>query len=635
MAKEDESAAESAQSKALGLEPESAKEASLGHRLSTLNASNEFLNREMSMLESERDALRLELRNIQNSYAWKIIGRYRRWLARNQHRAPIRLYEAIASWMLNRTVGPEEQDPRTRYQLWIEAHELTAERIQVIAAAAAAFSYRPLISVYISVHGDMIENFLTRAIDSVRAQLYDNWKLYVARDETNEDRVRAMLDRYAAGEPRIKEEPFAESEFVVFLEQYGELSRDSLFELVKQLNRNRLADLIYWDEDEFDAEGSRCEPFFKPDWSPDLILSMNYVGRSFAVRKSLIDVVGGIRSEYGVDQVYDLILRVAERTDAIVHIPQVLYHRRETDTGSNSAQVIEAALRRRGLRGKVETSHPERHSVRYEVRGDPMVSILIPTKDKCLLLRQCINSIAKKTDYTNYEIVVLDNDSRDPETLKYFQQISDWVRVLRCPGRFNFSAINNRGAAEARGEFLLFLNNDTEVIQPDWMRALIEQAQRPEVGAVGAKLLFSDGRIQHAGIVLGIDGTTGHAFRLLPCDVPRRPQLANVIRNCSAVTAACMMMRRSLFDEVGAFDEALPLDFNDVDLCLRLRLRGYLIVYTPLALLYHHESATRGRFHIQECQELFLRRWGRYVRNGDPYYNRNLTLATEDWTIAI
>jgi GT2 family glycosyltransferase len=526
--------------------------------------------------------------------------------------------------MLNRTVGQEEQDPRKRYQLWIEAHELTAERIETIRAATVAFRYRPLISVYISVHGDVIENFLTRAIDSVRTQLYDNWEACIMTDEANKDHVRTMLDRYATGDPRFKEKHFLEGDFVVFLEQHGELSRASLFELVKQLNRNPLADLIYWDEDKFDATGSRCHPFFKPDWSPDLILSMNYVGRSFAARKSLIDDIGGIRSEYGVEQTYDLVLRAAERTEAIVHIPEVLYHRRETDAASQDAPVIERALQRRGLRGRVETSQPGRHSVRYEIRDDPMVSILIPTKDKCLLLKQCIDSIAKKTDYANYEIVVLDNDSRDPETLKYFQQVSDRVRVLRCPGRFNFSAINNRGAAEARGEFLLFLNNDTEVIRPDWMRALIEQAQRPEVGAVGAKLLFRDGRIQHAGIVLGIEGGAGHAFRLMPDDVAL-PGLANVIRDCSAVTAACMMMRRSLFDEVGGFDEALPIDSNDVDLCLRLRQHGFLIVYTPLALLRHHESATRGRFHIQEYRELFLRRWGSYIRKGDPYYNRNLT----------
>jgi GT2 family glycosyltransferase len=264
-----------------------------------------------------------------------------------------------------------------------------------------------------------------------------------------------------------------------------------------------------------------------------------------------------------------------------------------------------------------------------------MVSIMIPTKDKCRLLRQCIDSIEKKTDYPNYEIIVLDNDSSDLETLDYFARIADKVRILRCPGQFNFSAINNRGAREARGEFLLFLNNDTEVIRRQWMRAMIEQAQRPEVAAVGAKLLFSDGRMQHAGIVLGIDGIAGHAFRLMRDDATRYPALDDVIRDCSAVTAACMMMRHSLFDEVGGFDETLPIDFNDVDLCLRLRQRRYLIVYTPLALLYHHESATRGHFHVPEYQALFLRRWDRYIRNGDPYYNRNLTLAAEDWSVAI
>ena len=634
MAKEDESANVSSESKASRLASKSTREAP-PDRLAVLTASNQFLNREISSLEKERDALRRELTQIKNSYAGKIIERYRRWITRNRNNAAIRFYESIALWILNRIVGPEEKDSRKRYQLWLNAHELTTEGLEAIAMAAASFPYRPLVSVYLSVGSDSIEKFLNSAIESVRTQLYENWELCLVNDQPHDRRIEAMLDRHATNDRRIKLKRTIDGEFVVFLSQHGELSRDSIFELVKQLNRDPLADFVYWDDDQLDADGSACAPFFKPDWSPDLILSMNYVGESFAARRSLIDEAGGIRSEDGAQWVYDLVLRGTERTERIVHIPKVLYHQRGSDTSSQGAGAIEETIRRRGIGAKVETAHPGRYSVRYEIRDNPMVSILIPTKDNCRLLRQCIDSIGKKTDYPNYEIIVMDNDSSDRETLDYFARIAHQVRIVRCPGRFNFSAINNRGAAQARGEFLLFLNNDTEVSRPDWMRAMVEQAQRLEVGAVGAKLLFSDGRIQHAGVVLGIEGVVGHAFRLVRDDSVRGPALANVVRDCSAVTAACMMMRRSLFDEVGGFDETLPIDFNDVDLCLRLRRLGYAIVYTPLALLYHHESATRGHFHLPKYQDLFLQRWGRQIRNGDPYYNRNLTLIREDWSVAL
>jgi GT2 family glycosyltransferase len=332
---------------------------------------------------------------------------------------------------------------------------------------------------------------------------------------------------------------------------------------------------------------------------------------------------------------YDLVLRASERTSSIVHIPKVLYHQGETENPPDDVRAIEEALRRRSLHGKVVTMGRGRYSVRYEILHNPMVSILIPTRDKRELLEKCIDTILEKTNYTNYEIIILDNDSSEPETLRYFQQISDKARILRCPGPFNFSAINNRGVVASRGDLLIFLNNDTEVISPHWMRALIEQAQRPEVGAVGAKLLFRDRRIQHAGVVLGIDGLVLHAFGHLPDDGPDSPELANVIRDCSAVTGACMMMRRSLFDEVGGFDESLPENFNDIDLCLRLRQRGYLIVYTPLALLYHHERSSRRGGRAQPHLDIFMRRWGAYIRAGDPYYNPNLTLAKSDWSVAI
>jgi GT2 family glycosyltransferase len=631
----DELTVGSAQSKAPSPESRPANSASPEGDLSTLRASNEFLRREISTLERDNEVSYRELQRVRTGYAGKIRGRYHRWLARNRHGAPIKQYEMIAVAIFNRTIGRGKQDPKQRYQRWIEAHELTSERTEAINAISAAFPFRPLISVIISLRAGADENLVVRAIESVRAQLYDNWECCIATDGVTEDRVRAIVDRYAAGDTRIRESRTSQGEFVVLLDQHAELSADALFAIVRHLNRSLDADLIYWDEDQIDAKGSRRDPLFKPDWSPDLILSMNYIGRSFALRRSLFEAVGAVRSGYGAAQAYDLLLRAGEQTQAILHIPEVLLHQNEMEIPSQGIRVIEDALRRRDLRGKVETSDGHGHFVRYEIHGEPIVSIIVPTRDKCGLLRKCVDSIAKNTNYANYETIILDNDSREPVTLEYFREVSATARVLHCPGPFNFSAINNRGAGEAQGDFLLFLNNDTEVLRLDWMRALIEQAQRPEVGAVGAKLLFRDGRIQHGGVVLGVHGVAAHAFRLMRDDGGSRTAPANLIRNCSAVTGACMMIRRSLFAQLGGFDEGFPVDFNDVDLCLRLRERGYLIVYTPLALLYHHESATRRGFHGQPYQERFMRRWGSYIRSGDPYYNRNLTLVTEDWNIAI
>jgi GT2 family glycosyltransferase len=271
--------------------------------------------------------------------------------------------------------------------------------------------------------------------------------------------------------------------------------------------------------------------------------------------------------------------------------------------------------------------------VRYPVAGAPLVSIIIATRDRLPLLRQCIRSIEERTAYRRYEILVIDNDSREPDALSYLEALARRWPVHRAPGAFNFAAINNLGVRHARGEHLLFLNNDTQVIAPDWLEAMIEHAQRPEVGAVGAKLLFPDGRIQHAGVVVGLGGIAGHAFKHHTGVRADRAGLPDVVRNCSAVTGACLMVSRARFDEVQGFDERLRVVFNDIDLCLRLRERGYLIVFTPRALLYHYESASRGRREPPDDLKLFRSRWGEALRRGDPYYNPNLTLAREDWSL--
>src|SRR5208282_4799384 len=335
-----------------------------------------------------------------------------------------------------------------------------------IRGATTIFPYKPLVSVVIQVDGGAVGGWLTRSIESVRAQLYDRWELCIEANHEIEDGILALLDRHAASDPRVKVKrtlkdhgaaeafgsraDFVTGEFVVFSEQQGELSNDSLFEVVKRLNRSWLIDLIYWDEDKLEVDGSRIEPFFKPGWNPDLLLSMNYLGPCLAIRRTLIEEVAGVPPKFDASRLYDLVLRTVERTNRIAHIPKVLYHRRKvagsmatgaeisSRDGYDGALAIEQALQRRGLRGSVTASGPGRYSVRYEILGEPLVSIVIPTRDRCELLRQCLTSIEQNTDYRKYEIIVLDNDSSTPETLEFLAQIADQARVYWCPGPFNF-----------------------------------------------------------------------------------------------------------------------------------------------------------------------------------------------------
>lgn len=530
-------------------------------------------------------------------------------------------------------------------------------------ASAKRLRYTPIISVITPIYNPE-EAWLRMAIESVRAQSYPHWELCIVDDGSDKPHVRRVLNDYAK-DPRIRIThlpsnegiacasnhalSLAMGEFVGFLDHDDELSPDALFEVVTRLNENPALDLLYSDEDKLETDGRRIEPFFKPDWSPDLLLSTNYIAHFSVFRRSLLEEVGGFRVGLDGSQDYDLLLRFTERTQKIAHIPKVLYHWRKTSASVASAtaarpfalkpiayaaarRAVEQALKRRGYEGRVEMVHPGIYMIRYRLKEAPLVSIIIPTRDQWQLLQQCLRSIEEKTSYTRYEIIVLDNDSTDSETLRYFDTIAAKWPVYRYPGPFNFSAVNNFGVAKAGGDYLVFLNNDTRVIRPDWLTAMLERAQHPEVGAVGAKLLYPAGRIQHAGVVMGIGGLAAHAFRNLP-DGQSYFDFADLMRNCSAVTAACMMVRRRVFEEMGGFDERFRVAFNDVDFCLRLRQRGYLIVYHPLALLYHYEYATRGRYHPSEDEELLCKLWGHVIRQGDPYYNPNLTLSREDWSL--
>ena len=550
----------------------------------------------------------------------------------------------------------------TQFEVWLQQHQLKPVDIERMLRELETFTHIPLITIVMPVYNTE-DVWLRRAIESVQGQIYQNWEICMVNDASTKSHTMQILDEYAASDPRIRVKhlskrtgitgascealAMATGEFVGLLDHDDELTPDALWEVASWLNRIPELDLLYSDEDKLTADGARVEPFFKPDWSPDLLLSMNYITHFAVFRRSLLQAVGGFRPGYEGAQDYDLMLRLTEKTNHIAHAPKILYHwrmghgssatsvRAKPFASESGRRAIEDALKRRGHEASVEVLSPGRYRARYKIHESPLVSIIIPTKDQMRLLHQCVASIEEKTSYYPYEIIIIDNSSIEAETIHYLDALSDKHRVLRYPQPFNFSAINNFGADQAKGEYLLFLNNDTQVISGEWLTALVEQAQRPEVGAVGAKLLYPDNRIQHAGVTVGIFGGAGHAFRKVANNRTAYFGLADLTRNCSAVTAACIIVPRKVFNQVGGFDEEFKVVCNDVDLCLRIRKQGYLILYTPFAVLYHFESATRGRLRPTREEDLFCRRWGDAIRVGDPYYNPNLTLTREDWSLRL
>jgi len=545
------------------------------------------------------------------------------------------------------------------YQLWLARNEPKPEDLKAYKHECLSFSYRPKISIITPVWNTDAK-WLELAINSVLNQAYDNWELCLVDDASSKPHIKEVLSGYAKKDNRIRVKFLAKNlgivgasnealslatgEFVGFLDHDDELRPNALYEVVKLLNEDRGLDLIYSDEDKIDTRGNRKEAFFKPDWSPDLLMSMNYICHFTVIRKDMVDDLGGFRSGFEGSQDYDLALRVTEKSNKIAHISIPLYSWRMVP-GSAAAEVnakpyafsaamsaLRESLDRRGIAGDILEPIPGRYRVRYKIKSEPLVSIIIPTKDNVRKLERCINSIETKTTYRNYEIIVVDHESSDLETIKYLHSVSH--RVIKYEGKFNFSRMNNLGVGEAKGDHIVFLNDDTAVIEPAWLEAMLEHSQRQEVGMVGAFLLYPPGsqfagKIQHAGVFLGC-GVAGHAFKYTSAKDLLDYSLRGVIRNCSAVTGACAMMRKDLFLAQGGFDENLPVAFNDIDLCLRLRDKGYLIIYTPFSVLYHYEGGTRGSYHPSEDETYMLSRWADVISKGDPYYNRNLALLRED-----
>jgi glycosyltransferase involved in cell wall biosynthesis len=573
------------------------------------------------------------------------------------------------SWLLDIPIS-EQAD----YQTWLASRFPSHDELEEMRAAVLALQAKPLLSVVVPVYNPPIA-FLEEAIESVLDQIYPDWELCLVDDGSNNEAVAVTLGRYAASDSRIRTQRLPENrgivaasnaglemvrgEFVVLLDHDDLITPDALYEIARALNEAPETDMIYSDEDKVDIEGKLSGPIFKPDWCPDSLLSRLYTCHLSAYRRQLVMDLGGFRAEYEGGQDYDLALRVSERARAIKHIPKILYHWRmhSGSTAADSGQKIygyEAgqralrdALARRGEPARVERVPGELgfYLIRYALLRHPRISVIIPSRDYGAMLHRALESIFTRTEYSDYEVIVVDNGSTEPRAM---QTLDDWtkrepqrLRVARLDIPFNFSTLCNHGVDVATGEILVFLNNDIEIITGDWLSAMLEQAQRPSIGAVGALLLFADGSIQHAGAIIGLGGLAAHSHRTLPGISPGYMHQVFTINNYSSLAGACLMCRRAVFDEMSRFDEQLPGDYEDVDLCLKLVRAGYNNVYLPHVRLYHYEGASRGKDYVERdpegrrhAMELIQTRWPDFIEH-DPCYSPNLTRDREDYGLRI
>ena len=578
----------------------------------------------------------------------------------------LRHYGPKEFWIrLHERFEPEE----VPYGPWYEAY--VPDESELEKQRKHRFTYEPLISVAVPAFRTP-ETFLIQMMKSLLAQTYSNWELCIANGSPEDTVMKGILEEYMKKDSRIRVSELtenkgiagntnaalemAEGEFVGLLDHDDLLAPNALYEVVKALEADRELDAVYTDEDKVTTElDEHFQPHLKPDFNLDLLRSNNYICHFFVVRRSVVKKAGGFRQEFDGAQDHDFIFRCVETARRVGHIPEILYHWRthKASTADNPAskmyafdagkRAIEAHLQRTDTEGVV-THTPDLgfFRVKYPVQGNPLVSIIIPNKDEKETLKDCIESIRKKTEYENYEIITVENNSTTEEIFQYYKELSQdpRIRLLRWKKEFNYSAINNYGVSHARGEYLIFLNNDVKIITPGWIKEMLGVCQRPEVGAVGVKLIYPDNTIQHAGCVIGIGGIAGHMFVDMPANRTGYLHKASILQDMSAVTAACMMMKRTAFEEAGGFTEKLAVAFNDVDLCLKVRKNEKLIVYDPYVQLYHMESKTRGaedstekvrRF--QEEIEYMRCQWIDILKKGDPYYNKNLSLTKWNYSL--
>lgn len=569
---------------------------------------------------------------------------------------------------------------RAAYSAWVAEYDTLGEReYLLLAARLARLDNPPTISVLLPTYKPQLP-WLIEAVESVRRQVYPHWQLCIADDASGSSELDAYLVDLMREEPRVQVVrrernghicaasnsalELASGRWIALLDHDDVLAEHALLLVAEAAGHFAEAGLIYSDEDMIGPEGQRETPYFKPDWNHDLALSQNMVCHLCAVRADLMREVGGFRAGLEGAQDHDLVLRCVQRLERrqIVHIPHVLYHWRQHEQSTASGVGVKPYAQAAGRRAvsehlaslghagaQVVDAGSGRFRVCWPLPGTPpLVSILMPTRNQVDLLRRCIETLSRVTDYPTWELIVIDNGSDELQALAYLSQLETQprCRVLRDPRPFNYAALNNLAAREARGEMLALLNNDLEIIHPEWLSEMVALACRAEVGAVGAKLLYPDQSLQHAGVILGVGGAgeggiASHANKGLARHAGGSGGRAVLAQEFSAVTAACLLVRRAVYEQVGGLDEQhLAVTYNDVDFCLRLREAGYVNIWTPFAELFHHESISRGSDRLAKNAERFraereymLRRWGQVLPR-DPAYNLNLSLAHADFSYA-
>ena len=589
------------------------------------------------------------------------IGRTLVYLKKNGLRATV--YRVLKG------AGPMPVDKRKLKKI-AEDYYISAQRRE--QEENAQFSKDIKFSVLVPLYNTP-DSFLKAMIESVQAQTYKNWELCLADGSDSEHSfVGEICKKYAGKDERIKYEKLeknlgisentnacirmATGEYIALFDHDDLLHPSALYEVMRAICEHG-ADFIYTDENTFSEEPRDAyNPHFKPDFSPDTLRSYNYICHLSAFSRELLDSVGYFRSEYDGSQDYDLILRLTEKAKRVFHIRKILYYWRAhknsvaQDVGAKpytvtaAKKALAAHLERCGLKGEVlDSSVPTTYHIKYEIDGNPLISVIIPNKDHTDDLDICLKSLYEKSSYKNFEVIIVENNSTEKETFEYYEAIAQKhgnIKIVKWEGNFNYSAINNFGVNYAKGEFILLLNNDVEIINGSCLEEMLMFAQRKDIGAVGAKLYYSDDTVQHAGVILGLGGTAGHAHKHFGRSHPGYMARASIAQNLSACTAACLMMRRDVFDEVGGLDENFEVAFNDVDLCMKIRKKGYLVVFTPYAELYHYESKSRGNDSTPEKLERFRgeidrfkEKWQNQLDDGDPYYNPNLTLTRDDFSL--
>lgn len=575
------------------------------------------------------------------------------------------------SYTYGRRVLEKKYYGQDDYSYWIDIYENYNEKR--VKNEIAKFKRNPKISIVMPVY-NVEERWIEACIDSVINQYYENWELCIADDCSSDPHIKPLLNSYMERDKRIKVVfrkenghiseatnsalEIATGEYVGLLDNDDELSVFALYEVVKLLNTHPEADLIYTDEDKLSESNHRSQPFFKTDWAPDSLMTNNYICHFGVYRKKILNEIGGFRKGYEGSQDYDLVLRFTEKTKEIFHIPKILYHWRmignSTAVNPDSKgyafeagkRALEDALKRRGLEGTVSHgAFSGAYDIDYNIKSPGLVSIIIPTKDHLEDLKVCIDSIFEKTEYEDFEILIADNGSVEEKTKifleAYSEKYKEKFRVLSIDIPFNYSRINNLAVKEAKGDYLLFLNNDTKVITQGWLKKMVSYAQQDHIGAVGAKLYYPEDRIQHAGVLMGMGGIAGHGHLNYPKENYGYFGKLMINSNYSAVTAACMMVKRKDFDLVNGFEETLRVAFNDVDFCLKLYKNGKYNIWLHNVELYHYESKTRGFEDTEEKKQRFKKEikymethWSRYIKE-DPFYNVNLTRVSGNYGVCV